>query len=491
MYRSFVKVLTIAIVFFSFDLKAENSENPIIILGDDFHKERRDALREMMPKNSVAVFFANPVRNRSNDVDYIYHQDPNFYYLSGYTEPHAVLLVFKTEQKVEGNKVNDVIFVQKKDKEKEMWTGKRMGVEGAIEQLGFDLAYNGDQFKYVNLDWNEFDKILVEELPTDIRNTKNPADLYDLVETFRIKSSYDVNSLNMPKKTDKMYAQKEPKFDSKLLKRYMASLREIKTEEEIALIKKAVEISAVGQLEMMKAMHPDMSELEAQGVHEFVYRKYGAAHEGYPSIVGAGHNGCILHYEDNAEPMVGDSNLVLMDLGAEYHYYTADVTRTIPSNGKFTDEQRAIYDIVYEAQEAGIAEYTVGNSMYAPRRAAQKVINEGLFKLGIISSVDERHNYLPHGTTHHIGLDVHDPGNYDKFAENMIVTMEPGIYIPEGSPCDEKWWGIAVRIEDDILVTKDGPVNLSAMAPRTSEAIEEAMKQESILNSFILPALDD
>ena len=189
--------------------------------------------------------------------------------------------------------------------------------------------------------------------------------------------------------------------------------------------------------------------------------------------------------------MVGDSNLVLMDLGAEYHYYTADVTRTIPSNGKFTDEQRAIYDIVYEAQEAGIAEYTVGNSMYAPRRAAQKVINEGLFKLGIISSVDERHNYLPHGTTHHIGLDVHDPGNYDKFAENMIVTMEPGIYIPEGSPCDEKWWGIAVRIEDDILVTKDGPVNLSAMAPRTSEAIEEAMKQESILNSFILPALDD
>ncbi len=491
MYKSFVRVLIIAIVLFSFDLRAKDSTNPII-LGDDFHKERRDALREMMPKNSVAVFFANPVRNRSNDVSYIYHQDPNFYYLSGYKEPHAVLLVFKGDEKVEGTKVEDVIFVQEKNKEKEMWTGKRMGIEGAKEQLGFKAAFNGDQFKYIDIDFNKFDKILVDELPADVRNTKNPADLFDLIETFKTKSSYDVNSIAaMPKKTDKMYPIKEPKFDAQTLKKFMATLREVKTDKEIALIKKAVEISAIGQLEMMKAMHPNMSELEAQGVHEFIYKKYGAAHEGYPSIVGAGHNGCILHYEDNAEPMVGDSNLVLMDLGAEYHGYTADVTRTIPSNGKFTDEQRAIYDIVYLAQEAGIAEYTVGNSMYAPRRAAQKVINQGLYELGIISSVDARHNYLPHGTTHHIGLDVHDPGNYDKFAANMVVTMEPGIYIPEGSPCDEKWWGIAVRIEDDILVTKDGPVNLSYMAPRTSNDIEEAMKEESILNSFTLPTLDD
>ena len=240
----------------------------------------------------------------------------------------------------------------------------------------------------------------------------------------------------------------------------------------------------------MKAMKPHMSETELQGIHEFVYKKYGAEYEGYPSIVGAGNNGCILHYIENNKTKVGN-DLVLMDLGAEYIGFTADVTRTIPASGKFTPEQKAIYDLVYEAQEAGIALYTIGTSMQAPNQAARKVINEGLFKLGIIKSVDERHNYFPHGTSHHIGLDVHDPGNYGNFEENMVVTMEPGIYIPEGSNCDKKWWGIAVRIEDDILVTKKGPVNLSGESPRKSDEIEKMMAKKSILDDFVLPNLDE
>ena len=179
-----------------------------------------------------------------------------------------------------------------------------------------------------------------------------------------------------------------------------------------------------------------------------------------------------------------------MDLGAEYHGYTADVTRTIPANGKFTPEQKAIYDLVYEAQEAGIAAAVVGQPFGVTDMAARKVINEGLVKLGIVKTEAEARKYFPHGTSHHIGLDVHDPGKYETFEANMVITVEPGIYIPEGSDCDPKWHGIAVRIEDDILITPTGPVNLSAEAPRRSEEIEALMKEKSVLSDYNLPVLD-
>ena len=215
----------------------------------------------------------------------------------------------------------------------------------------------------------------------------------------------------------------------------------------------------------MKAMHVGMSEFEIQGIHEYVYKKYGCEYEGYPSIVGAGNNGCVLHYIENSKTKV-ENDLVLMDLGAEYHGYTADVTRTIPANGKFSTEQKLIYDLVYQAQEAGIATVTIGNSFQAPDQVGRKIITDGLIKLGIISKPSDSRLYFPHGTSHHIGLDVHDPGKYENFEENMVLTVEPGIYIPKGSNCDKKWWGIAVRIEDDILVTNKGPINLSAQAAR-------------------------
>lgn len=278
-------------------------------------------------------------------------------------------------------------------------------------------------------------------------------------------------------------------LNSSSLTEIMAKLRETKTEEEMVLLKKAIEISAVGQIEVMKAMHPNMSETEIQGIHEFVYKKYNAEYEGYPSIVGGGHNGCILHYIENNKPKVGD-DLVLMDLGAEYHGYTADVTRTIPANGKFTKEQKLIYEIVYEAQEAGIKASVVGASFQAPGQAASEVVTAGLMKLGIIKREEDSRIYFPHGTSHYLGLDVHDRGTYGAFKPNTVITVEPGIYIPEGSDCDEKWWGIAVRIEDDILITENGPVNLSAMAPRTVADIEKTMAQPSPLDDFKLPELD-
>ncbi len=280
----------------------------------------------------------------------------------------------------------------------------------------------------------------------------------------------------------------ENNLDPVSLAGYMGKLREIKSKEEMKLLTKAVEVSCVGQIEVMKAMHPKMSETEIQGIHEFVFKKYGSEYEGYPSIVGGGNNGCILHYVDNNKPQVGNE-LILMDLGAEYHGYTADVTRTIPADGTFSEDQRAIYELVYQAQTAGFEQCVVGNAFGAPDEAAREVVNAGLVALGIIEA-GARHHYFPHGTSHYLGLDVHDRGTYSTFKAGTVITVEPGIYIPDGSDCDEKWWGIAVRIEDDILITEDGWTNLSGMAPRSVEEIEAVMALPSPLDDFILPNLD-
>ncbi|MDP3313234.1 aminopeptidase P N-terminal domain-containing protein [Lutibacter sp.] len=469
---------------------AQNKELPKDYLSKEFHKGRREQLRKIMPAKSVSVFFTNPVRNRANDVDFHFHQDPNFYYLTGYREPNSVLIIFKNDQKIQGELINEIIFVQEKDAFAEMWNGKRLGIEGVNKELGFNYVYNGFEFIDAKIDFSNFDHILVSPFENDVRDTDNEADLYDLIATF--KQQISINLTQSKKQNfDKNQAKFRKTIDTKTFQSLMASLREIKTKEELLLIKKAVEISAIGQIEIMKAMHPAMSELEIQGVHEFVYKKYGAEYEGYPSIVGAGNNGCILHYVDNIKPVVGDGSLVLMDLGAEYHGYTADVTRTIPANGKFTVEQKLIYDLVFKAQEAGIVSMKIGNNFNHPNQITRTIINNGLVELGIINSQDEDHLYYPHGSSHHIGLDVHDASNFGPFEENMVITVEPGIYITEGSNCDKKWWGIAVRIEDDIWITKNGPINLSAMAPRTSEDIEKTMLLPSALDAFILPKLDE
>ena len=534
------------ILFFSvalllnLDLIAQDTPNDF--LSADFHKERREAVRELLPNNSVAVFFANAERNRANDVDYIYHQDPDFYYLTGYKEPNSVLVIFSGHQKnAEGIEYNEMLYVQERDPQAEQWNGKRLGIEGAKKQLGFDMAFNAKEFSKANIDFKAFDMVSFFDFKNDYRDAQGKSDLFDLIKSFKVKANYpsDYNATrqqlySMIKSTDvansanvaqtlgrylnyytelkedellsgfvnanddglrgeikeKVTLQlKANNLDSNVIAEIMNTLRETKTEEEMVLLKKAIEISAVGQVEVMKAMHPNMSESEIQGVHEYVYKKYGAEYEGYPSIVGGGNNGCILHYIENNKTEVGN-DLVLMDLGAEYHGYTADVTRTIPANGKFTKEQKQIYDIVYDAQEAGIKVSIVGASFQAPGQAASRVVTTGLLKLGIITKEEDARTYFPHGTSHYLGLDVHDKGTYQPFKANTVITVEPGIYIPEGSDCDNKWWGIAVRIEDDILITENGPVNLSAGAPRTTEAIEAVMKQPSPLDDFVLPTLD-
>ena len=456
-------------------------------LSGEFHKDRREKLREALPENSVAVFFANPVRNRANDVDYIYHQDPDFYYLTGYTEPHAVLLVFKSNQtNPSGESYNEIIFVQEKNKLMEMWTGVRLGPTGAKERLGLNNAFNNSEFAEYNIDFSSFDKVLFFDFKGDVRDTGSQSDLYDLIQQFKVKVNYPSASST----TIEVEPEKN-NLDVSSLAGIMDGLRGVKTAEELELLRKAVSISAIGQAEVMKAMRPGISETEIQGIHEFVFKKYGAEYEGYPSIVGAGHNGCILHYIDNHKPAVDSKEMVLMDLGAEYHGYTADVTRTVPVNGKFSPEQKAIYDLVYEAQQSAMDAIKEGTTWQEISTIARDIINKGLVDLGIIESADAQHLYYPHGLGHHIGLDVHDRGSYSQpLQENMVITVEPGIYIPRDSNCDPKWWEIAVRIEDDVLITKEGYELLSYQAPRKSEEIEALMKESSILERFELPSLD-
>ncbi len=459
-------------------------------LKPEFHKGRREALRKIMPPNSVAVFFSNAVRNRANDVNYIFHQDPNFFYLTGHKEPHSVLFIFKDDQNMGGQSINELIFVRQHDALKELYDGNRLGKEGAMSQLNFDLAYEGSAFQSFNLDFSKFDKVLFYDFFDDVRNTDEKGDLYDLIEQFKEKVGYVSADIELEPQSNNI--------DLVALDKLMSRLRGVKEEAEIELLRKAVDISSIGQVEVMKAMKPGMSETEVQGLHEYIFKKYQAEAEGYPSIVGAGHNGCFLHYIDNMKSDLKDGELILMDLGAEYRGYTADVTRTIPVNGKFTPAQKQIYNLVLDAQEAAWDICKPGTSFYDLRAVTKKVVNEGLVQLGIYESTDSkvvinpetgRNWYYPHGCCHHIGLDVHDKGEYDVLKKGMVITIEPGIYIPEGSNTEKRWWNIPVRIEDDFLVTDEGCELLSDKAPREAVDIEKMMAQPSPFDDVILPEL--
>jgi Xaa-Pro aminopeptidase len=472
-------LVTVLLVLLYAPLFSQNNDLPDDYLSAAFHAGRRDSLRNLMPDNSVTLVLAYPTRTFSNDVDYVYHPNPDLYYFTGYKEPHSLLLVFKEPQKAaDGSTYKELLFIQKRDARAEQWTGKRMGTEGVKSQLGINNVYNGEDFKDFKIDFSGFSQIIFQTLPDDVDDSRyDKADLYDLIQQFKQKAVIPDNY-----STDKRLATNQ---------QYMqltAALREIKTEEEMVLLRKAVEISCIGQNEVMKAVRPSMSEREIQGLHEFVHKKYGAENVGYPSIVGAGNNGCVLHYEEN-EKLHVENRLVLMDVGAEYHGYSADVTRTVPANGKFTAEQKAIYEIVYEAQEMAFTLCKNGTPMQELEKQSREVVANGLMKLGIISKKEDVNKYYPHGLSHHIGMDVHDRGTYKNLKKGMVITIEPGIYIPENSACDKKWWGVAVRIEDDVLIKEKDYELLSFSAPRKAEDVEKMAAQKSALDDFILPPL--
>ena len=503
---------------------------PTDYLTKEFHAGRRDALRNLMPDNSVAVVFAYPERVFSQDVNYVYHASPDLYYFSGYKETDAVLLIFKETQHGSDGDYNELFFVQKRDPQQEQWTGKRLGVTGVKSKLGFKKVFNSGDFAKYSPDLKKFSSVLYGGIPVD---QGNMTQLYD-----QFKRKYSVPDMDKdvlgtlsrivrrgtPKNINRMMTLFKSKFEepayrsnqliqtlvnrpdsaglADLKAKYNAQfgglvifsedmdlLRGVKQPEEIALAKKAVEISSIAHAEVMRAIKPGMSERELQGIFEYVHKKYGAEDEGYPPIVGAGANGCILHYEENNVTEV-ENQLVLMDVGAEYHGYSADVTRTVPANGKFTEEQKAIYQLVYDAQEEVFKLCKDGVPYDQLEEKTEKVLANGLLKLGIINKADEVRTYYPHSVSHHLGLDVHDKGVYGAaLKENMIITVEPGIYIPAGSKCDKKWWDIGVRIEDDVLIGKDKCTLLSIDAPRKWQDVEKMCADKSIFDMAKFPPL--
>ena len=509
---------------------------PTDFLSPAFHKQRRELLRARLPPHSVAVVFAAPVRNRANDVDYVYHQNPDLHYLTGYPEPDAVLLLFREPRTVAGQAgVTEALFTRPRNPAREQWTGRRLGAVGAKSQLALQFVADNKGFAANGLQWADFDKVLFVDLPADTRDdASNPADLHKLVATFRqqagVPADYSPTISELEKNIRRYGLQpnvaaymaerikETPSLSgSPLVSEYLAAttntarqaaiaahppgrlddvtlgeelddLRALKTPDELALLRRAIRISAQGQREVLKLLRPDMGEMEVQGVHEYVYRRYGAEFQGYPSIVGGGANGCILHYETNDRQRL-DNDLVLMDCGAEYHGYSADVTRTAPPSGTFSPAQRQIYELVLAAQEAGFAACRPGAGFNTPNKVTQEVVAAGLQKLGIIKKKVDFRKYYPHGASHYLGLDVHDRGSYGPLQAGNVITVEPGIYIPAGSPCDPKWWNIGVRIEDDALITATGYENLSAEAPRTVADIEQLMAEPSALEGFKLPDL--
>ena len=449
-------------------------------LGPEFHKKKRQEFRSLMPANSVAFIFTSPIMKRSNDTDYMYHQDPNFYYLTGWREPHGVLVIFKDDQFDSDGSYNEIMYVRERNEYREMWDGRRLGIKGA-KKMSFDRVKLRSEFIENTIPIENFSNILNTNIRDDVRDFKD--DKYDL---FDIQNKFQEI---VSKKESDILGDLNKQFFSSSINQIMSKLRQTKDPQEIELLTKAIRISALAQIEVMRAIHNDMTEREVQGIHEFIYRKYGAAHEGYNSIVGAGGNACVLHYVTNEDMDIKDK-LILMDVGAEYRGYTADVTRTIPVNGKFNNEQKIIYDLVYKSQEEAIKEAIIGNSFNDIYLKSYDIIAKGLIDLGIINDYREARKYYPHGVSHHIGLDVHDPGSRD-LMENMVITVEPGIYIPENSNTDPKWWNIGIRIEDDILITNSGPVNLSIDAPRRSDEIEVIMAQDSPINQLVLPDINN
>jgi Xaa-Pro aminopeptidase len=502
-------------------------------LSDKFHAGRRQALRDLMPPNSVTVIFAYPIEVFSNDVDYVYHPNPDMYYFSGYKEPDAMLLIFKEEQADDEGRYNELFFVRHRDPKDEQFTGKRLGVEGVKTSLGFQRVYNGEDFEKFPLDLKKF-MIITDMLP-DTSGFFVPGSLKQLVSSLVVKGSIKpvdknlaldlsliCNSANA-KNLASILAYMKPRLNTdaykndSLISALVATpdsvtlmevrkkcralnirpiiynqntnaLRGIKTPEELVLLKKSVSISSIAHTEAMRAVRPGMSERELEGIMIYIHKKYGAEDEGYPPIVGAGANGCILHYEENDLTKLGNQ-LVLMDVGSMYHGYSADVTRTFPANGKFTNEQKAIYQIVYEAQEEVFHLCKDGISFDSLESKATRVLASGLMKLGLIKEAAQVKTYYPHGMSHHLGLDVHDNGNYGLLQENMVITVEPGIYIPAGSACDKKWWNIGVRIEDDVLIGKNSCTILSAYAPRKWQDIEKTIAEKSVFDAAKFPEL--
>jgi Xaa-Pro aminopeptidase len=428
----------------------------------------RPQLAEFMKrldKDSVAIVSSARETTRSNDTHFRFRQDSDFYYLTGFEEPEAIAVI------APGNKEHPyMLFVRPRDPEREIWDGRRAGVEGAREQYGADASFPVAEF-------NEKLSDLLSGMNTLYYRIGNGnAELDEtIVSQIRRMRAMGRKGVHPPQAI----------IDTGSI---LHEMRLIKSDEEIELMQRAADIAAEGHREAMKAARPGMMEYEIEALIEYNFRRNGAAAPAYTSIIGSGANATILHYINN-DGELRDGDLLLIDAGAEYRGYASDITRTFPVNGRFTPAQREIYELVLEAQMACIEMSRPGVSIDELHQRSVEILTEGMVRLGLLqgepSKLIEEEKYKQfymHRLGHFLGLDVHDVGRYHisdesrRVEQGMVMTIEPGLYIaPDTKDIPEKYLGIGVRIEDDVLVTGEGHRVLSSKAPKQVEEIEELM----------------
>ena len=426
-------------------------------------KRRRKQLMRMMDDNAIAIVPAAAVRLRNNDVEYPYRQDSDFLYLTGFTEPEAVLVLVPGRQHGE-----TILFCRERNPEMETWHGRRAGQEGAVEQYGADDAFPIDDIDDILPGLLEDRKAVYYTIGKD---TQFDQQLMDWVNHLRKQARSGAH----------------PPHEFINLDYLLHDMRLFKSRSEMRLMRHAAKITAVAHKRAMQICKPGMYEYEIEAEYLHIFRQANAE-PAYSSIVGGGENGCILHYvENNAELVDGD--LLLIDAGAEYAGYASDVTRTFPINGRFSKSQRALYEVVLAAQKAAIKKVKPGNHWNDPHIAAVRVLTKGLIELkllkGTLSKLIKEEAYRKfymHRTGHWLGMDVHDVGDYKidghwrLLEPGMVMTVEPGLYIaPDAKAVQKRWKGIGIRIEDDVLVTKDGHEVLTAAIANDPDEIEALM----------------
>jgi Xaa-Pro aminopeptidase len=427
-----------------------------------FAERRREFLQRMQP--GVAVFASAPVRQRNHDVEHEYRQDSDFFYLTGFDEPESWCVLSPGHRRHEY-----VLFVRPRDREKEIWNGYRAGVEGAIQQYGAEMAYTNDQ---------------LEEILTEMLQDA-PA-LYFSLQKYPETDGRILAIVEQVRKKHKLGIYPPSQIIDP--REMLSEMRLVKKEGDLECLTRAVEISAKAHTAAMKWTAPGKHEYQIQAVLEYVFREAGSMRNGYQCIVGSGPNACILHYRENTRQMQ-DGDLLLVDAGAEFGYYTGDITRTYPVNGRFTPEQKAVYEAVLSVQKLAIDRARAGNTIMSVHEFTVRKITEAMVDLGILSgSVDQLienkdyEKYYMHRTGHWLGMDVHDAGRMKRngswraLEPGMVMTVEPGLYIPPDDE-HERFRGIGVRIEDDVLITADGPRVLSSACPK------EVSELESIVGS--------
>jgi len=431
-------------------------------LNNKIYIKRRKQLMRMMSENSVAILPAASMLVRNRDVEHGFRQDSDFMYLSGFNEPEAVIVLIPNRKQGEY-----VLFCRDRDPLKETWDGRRYGTEGAIEFFDADDAYPIDDLEDI--------------LPGLMEDRESVYYSIGLSPSF---DKHVLKCVNDLRKKARSGSRVPYEFFS--LEYLLHDMRLYKSREEISLMRKAAKISVKAHINAMKKCEPGVNEYELEAEFLFEFKRNGAGWA-YSSIVGGGENGCILHYTENNSELK-NKDLVLIDAGAEYQGYAADITRTFPVNGKFTVPQKEIYEVVLEAQEAAFAKVKPGNHWDDPHVAAVKALTKGMVEIGLLKGKPTQlikdssyMKYYMHRTGHWLGMDVHDVGDY-KVDDNwrllekgMVLTVEPGLYIPAGSRGAKRWWNIGVRIEDDLAVTKDGFELLTKGLPRTVDEVESVM----------------